>query len=236
MSNTKFLQTILLVLCFLVPTQAVYADVYSQVFKSQSNLAASGNRLAQYKLGNLYEIGIGTDIDINAAKHWYSKAASGGSTAAKNRLIYLEILSSGYKPAQHDKWLKTIKKGTAINNIDATLLLGQLYRQGIGVNKDLHKALSLFDQTGALGNSMIDHEVAATKIELETQQSNAKAKQDSKTAQPKKQSTQPAAALKNKPTRAQLQAEKRRRYEAAMKKMRKEAAELEAQQRWAESE
>lgn len=236
MSKTTLLQTILLVLCLLVSPQAVYADVYTTVFKSQSKLAASGNRLAQYKLGNLYEMGIGTDIDINAAKNWYGKAANSGSTAAKNRLIYLEVLISGYKPTQHNKWLKTIKKGTAANNVDATLLLGQLYRHGIGVNKDLHRALALFDQTGALGNSMIDREVAAAKIELETQQAKTKAKQDRKTAQPKKHSQQTTAAVKNKPSRAQLQAEKRRRYEAAMKKIKQEAAELEAQQRWAESQ
>ncbi len=233
MSKTTLLQTILLVHCLLIPPQVVYADVYTQLFKVQTKLAASGNRLAQYKLGNLYEMGIGTDIDINAAKNWYVKAASSGSTAAKNRLIYLEILSSGYKSTQHEKWLQTIKKGTDANNVDATLLLGQLYRHGIGVNKDLARALALFNQTGSLGNSMIDREIEATQTELEAQKAKTKAIQPVVT---KKQSPQPAATIKNKPNREQMQAEKRRRYEAAMKKMQQEAARLEAQQRWAESQ
>ena len=51
--------------------------------------AAQNSAQAQYKVGFMYEKGLGTDKKISEALHWYALAASNNSAAARKRLLEL---------------------------------------------------------------------------------------------------------------------------------------------------
>jgi TPR repeat protein len=73
------------------PTIAVALDAYDRgdyegAFRQFSSFARAGDPDAQYRLGILYETGLGvTQSDADAVK-WYRKAAAQGNAAAHNRL------------------------------------------------------------------------------------------------------------------------------------------------------
>jgi TPR repeat protein len=59
---------------------------YKLELKIVKPLAVSGNAEAQNRLGRMYEFGHGSDIDPQAAFHWYQKAATQNNTAGKMNL------------------------------------------------------------------------------------------------------------------------------------------------------
>ena len=168
-------------LSFLLPIATVYAvDAGSQsinVFNFQQKLAAKGNARAQYKLATMYESGTGTERDLEQAKHWYYKASSAGIKAASDRMTYLSVKQQGYDKTKNAGWLEGIKKEAKESKGDAMFLLAQLYREGIGVKKDLDKSLEILDQVSLLGAADVENEMVLIQQEMET---NDKAKKTAK--------------------------------------------------------
>jgi TPR repeat protein len=132
----------------------------SNVFKFQQKLADKGNTQAQYKLGFMYE------TNIEQALHWYERAAKAGLKSAEHRNTYLMVKELGFNRDMHMDWIKSVKVGAANHNADAMLLLGQLYRQGLGVKKDLKKSLDLLTQVSVLGAAEVEDEIVAIQSEM----------------------------------------------------------------------
>lgn len=87
----KILRALLLAGCVATAAQAAPgnpADVAE--FKSLMALAGKGNMEAQYRLGEMYEKGQGTDQDLSLAIIWYGKAALQGDKRANDRLSALD--------------------------------------------------------------------------------------------------------------------------------------------------
>jgi len=61
-------------------------DGWVKIFNLQSKLAEKGKVKAQYILGEMYELGRGTEKNINAALLWYNKAAENGHHKAPYRI------------------------------------------------------------------------------------------------------------------------------------------------------
>ena len=137
----------------------------SAVFKFQHKLATNGNARAQYKLGTMYECGKGIDLDIEKAKHWYGLAATAGIKAADDRLTYLTIKEQGYDQAKYSTWLDVIKKEAGRSEGDSMFVLAQLYLEGLGVNKDLNKALETLDKVSLLGAADVADEILIIQAE-----------------------------------------------------------------------
>jgi len=142
-------------------------DQSSNVFKFQHKLATRGNANAQFKLACMYETGEGIEKNIEQAKHWYDLASKAGMKAAADRYTYLEVKEKGYDQAKHLAWLDSVKKDAGSHKGAAMLLLGQLYREGIGVKKDLNKSLELLTEVGILGEADVDSDIALIEAELD---------------------------------------------------------------------
>lgn len=232
----------------------------SNVFKFQEKLANKGNARAQYKLACMYENGVGIERDIKQAKHWYSMASDAGVKAASDRMTYLSIKQQGYDKARDAEWLDGIKKDAKTSKGDAMFLLAQLYREGIGVKKDLAKSLSILDQVSLLGAADVEDEVALIQQEVATNKKVERAarkkriekaqlaqqkkeqkialvtkmeRQEVNKAQPNKELQLVKQAEKEKIAQQAIHEEKIKRYKKAMLALKLEQQKIDEQQAWA---
>jgi flagellar biosynthesis GTPase FlhF len=243
--------------CFLASADVLAgtAELSSNLFNFQVKLAKNGNAQSQTKVGEMLEAGNGVDKDLKKAHHWYELAAKSGYKPAQDRLMFLDIKTRGYNQAKDGDWLKSIKSQAAGQDRDSMLLLAQMYRQGVGVNKDFGAAKQLLNVLSVSGNMIIDFENAQLNADiiadkkhqqaLEAQRA-AQAKQRAEAEQQKKiqaaeQAKQAAAKAKataeaNAAAKQETEEEKRKRYEAAMKQLKEQQKLLEQQQKWAEGQ
>ena len=79
----------LIFICALL-TAPIYAaeldESYVKLFQMQVQIANGGNASAQYSLGEMYEQGLGTEVDMQKAYQLYEKAAANGDVRAKHKL------------------------------------------------------------------------------------------------------------------------------------------------------
>lgn len=61
-------------------------DADQRLFKAQQTMAAKGDPAAQYYLGEMYENGLGTTMDMKEAFEQYEKSAAKGNPLAKRKL------------------------------------------------------------------------------------------------------------------------------------------------------
>ncbi len=226
-------------------------DESSNLVKFQHRLAEKGNNVAQYKLASMYEIGIGTGQDIEQAKYWYGLAASDGMAAAAQRLSYLEIKQRGFNQSKDTDWLNNVKAGSEKQHPDAMYLLAQMYRGGVGVNKDLNQAVKLLNKISVFDVPYVDREIERTQAELRAIENTAKNQKIQKAKRKKLvsrkvESTQPVVQNNNeqyelkqkikeqaeslKIQEAQMKAEKRLRYEKVMADLKREQEIIDEQQ------
>ncbi|MDH5571124.1 MAG: sel1 repeat family protein [Gammaproteobacteria bacterium] len=163
-----YMLTLLLPL-ILNPVNVIAAtdDFGVRIFKLQERLAKKGNHLAQFKLGTLYEQGVGVEADIDEALDWYQKSANQGYTLAKDRIIYLEIKHVGFDNKKHELWISQIQKKADLLESESVLILGQLHHYGLGVKRDLDKALALLNRASSEGHTEIYSEIAALNAEIQ---------------------------------------------------------------------
>lgn len=65
-------------------------DPYVKLFKVQQGMAEKGDPLAEYYLGEMYESGLGTPLDLDQALFWYKRSASKGNALAKRKIQEVE--------------------------------------------------------------------------------------------------------------------------------------------------
>lgn len=221
---------------------ALDIDQSSNIFNFQHKLALNGNEHAQYRLASMYETGDGTEVDIEQAKHWYGLAAKAGLKAASNRETYLRIKEQGFNQARDAEWLAGVKADASEHDAEAVFLLGQLYRQGLGVEKDLNKSLELFKQDKILSNANVETEIAKIHAEIAARD---KAIELAKIREiQKNRLVEQAQKIQKKDEKLELQAQKEkqaeverlekaekiRRYEEARMKLRREQQLIDEQQ------
>lgn len=217
----------------------------SGVFKFQHKLASNGNARAQYKLGSMYECGTGVELDIEKAKHWYNLASTAGVKSANDRLTYLSVKERGYDQAKNSSWLDGVKKDANKSNGDAMFLLAQLYREGLGVDKDLGKALEILDRVSLLGAADVEDERALIQAELIASKKAIKAAQrkneidaarlakQEKQQKIVQQANKEQQIAQQEATAQASQDEKIKRYEKAMMQLLLEQQQIDKQQAWA---
>lgn len=166
MNNTHKAFSVIIILCSLCfnPVEAYALDKFSAtILAFQQRLANEGDAQAQYKLALMYESGHGASVDFDEAIKWYQLAAAQNHEFASERLTYLQIRQSSFEKDKHQEWLNTLilLASVEIDNGDAILLLGQLYKDGIGVKQDIAMAQKLFRRA-------VIKEVPGSEVELET--------------------------------------------------------------------
>ena len=114
-------------------------------FESQ---ARAGDVEAQYRLGEIYESGLGeAEIDEVMAITWYGKAAEQGHVQAAFRLGRL----LERQPGQADAAVAAYSQASRAGLPEATYNLARLYRDGVGVERDLSRAAALYRQAYSEG-------------------------------------------------------------------------------------
>ena len=226
-------------------------DQSSNIFKFQQKLADNGNVHAQYKLATMYEAGDGVAASFDKALYWYGRAAKSGLKKAEHRNTYLMVKELGFNKKMHTDWLNSVKTDANNHQPDAMLLLGQMYRQGLGVKKNLSKSLDLLTEVSVLGDADVDDEIESIYAEQSAKTKNKHVAQKKKEIKPavgkpvakvtpvqksvqqkkKKAAVAPVAKVDKKTAeKERLQAEKVRRYERAMAKLKLEQELIDKQQ------
>lgn len=204
------------VLALAITTSPVLAKDYtkysSTVVEFQRKLATGGNAIAQYKLGTMYESGQGVKKDIKEAESWYKQSAAKGHKPAQNRLTYLEIKKSGFDNTKHKPWLASVKSDADALDGDAIILMALMYRDGIGLKKDLKQSRRLLKKASSMGLSEVDGMIEEVEAEIAQTEATPPAK-----AKPK-----PVAAKQKAAEKQAQQDEKKQRQEAAAKKRKAE--------------
>ena len=130
-----------------------------------------------YRIGYMYQKGIGTDIDIQKSIEWYSKAADIGSPDAMYQLgyIYRDSSSPYYNPSLSQKYFSDSLRLYLNNHHEdpndgyTALRIGRFYHYGLGVERDIDKAIEYYTKAKELGYS-----VSMDKVnELQEEQSLA---------------------------------------------------------------
>lgn len=70
------------------------AQCYDKVFELYLKAAEGGVETAQYNVARCYELGLGTDKDLNKAIYWFTYAAENGISEAKRSLLRIELQKS----------------------------------------------------------------------------------------------------------------------------------------------
>lgn len=205
----SFVLPLIVLLAFSFQVQAVdSAEHKSHMFVFQEKLAKKGNDQAQYKIAFMYEVGEGISQDLSQAKKWYTLAAKAGNKNAKNRLEYLQITKNGFDKKINNAWLGEVRSGAFANEPESLFLMGQIYQYGLGVKKDLDKALEIMYRLGSEGDVIAYQQIAIVEAEQQAMQ----AKRNKARAKARAQANARAAA------KAQALAASKKQQEAQWKK------------------
>ena len=112
-------------------------------FNKELASAEGGNKESQYKLGNMYTEGIGTNIDLAKAAEAFEQSASQGYAKAEYKLGLIYYEGTGVKTSMKTafKWFRqAADKGYAV----AQYYLGKMYASGSGVKRDYATSLEWY--------------------------------------------------------------------------------------------
>ena len=193
-----------------------YADISSGVFRFQSKLAEQGNSEAQYKVGEMYEMGKGAAQDQDKAQIWFEKSAKQGYKKAEYKLLYNEMSANGLNDYTKSQLAK-VRKEAALGIPDAQYYLGKMYASGVGVPKSLNNALTWLNKATFNGVSEAEFEAIAVEEELNRIRARESRRRAIALAESKKKKADEEKARRAKVAKDRALAEKRdkqRRLEA----------------------
>lgn len=133
----------------------------SEAFTWYERSAELGFAPAQYRLGNFYEKGIGTERDLAAAKTWYQLAAEQGNASAMHNLAVL-FASGAAGTADFDSAARWFLRAAELGVRDSQFNLGILSAKGQGMPQDLGESYKWF----ALAAQSGDDDAAAKRDDI----------------------------------------------------------------------
>jgi hypothetical protein len=192
-----------------------FADASSSIFRFQYKLAEQGNPEAQYKVGEMYELGRGVVADKERAREWFDKAAKQGHQKSSYRLLYLDIEKNGMNPQrkqQLDQLRREAKSGVA----DAQYFVGRMYANGVGVQRNLNEAQSWMSKATFNGVPeaeselvIIEDEIARIEVREKQQQAAAEAERKKKEAEEKARKEEEARKARERELAARREAQRK---------------------------
>ena len=106
----------------------------------------------QYRLGWMLQNGIGTEKDIKRAKGYYEKSAKLGNTFACYSFAKLILSEENATREEINKAVEYLKEASENGNQFAQYSLGKIYLNGDFVEKDIYKAIGLFELSSEQDN------------------------------------------------------------------------------------
>ncbi len=128
---------------------------FSALFREMSLLAEKEYPQAQYRLGWLYERGLGVAQDYAKAHQWFAKAIANGDADAIARTGVLYELGLGVEK-DYSKAADYYQRAIRANSAAGYVHLGYLYETGKGVTRDREKAAEHYQQGVAMGNHLAE--------------------------------------------------------------------------------
>jgi uncharacterized protein len=133
--------------------KAFELENYTEALNLLLPLAKSGEIEAQCHVGCMYDLGLGIKSDTSEAIKWYLLAAESGHPVAQNNLALLMRYSEN-KPDEAAKWYRlAAEQGLPF----AEVKLGEIYAQGLGVNRDYEEALKWYMKAAHKGFPIAYH-------------------------------------------------------------------------------
>jgi hypothetical protein len=136
---------------------AIQAD---DLFDSQMKLAKQGDAEAQFKVGEMYETGIGVEQDKSEAMYWTIRSANQKHETAGFKLLYWSIEIRGLNSENKAK-LENLKIKANQGNAQAQYYLGKMYAHGIGMDKDPDVAIDWLNKAALAGMPEAEPEITA---------------------------------------------------------------------------
>lgn len=147
------------------------AGVHSEYIKNKiekyKTEAEVGDGKFQYKLGLVYENGIGIRKNSKSAIYWYEKAASNGIRDANNRLACLYYCK--HDEESFEKAFDLLKKHAEIGDASTQCLLANIYEFD---ECDYENALKWYEKASAKGDCHATHNLALLYFEGEGTEKN----------------------------------------------------------------
>lgn len=121
-------------------------DAVKRMTDDAGNLEAN----AFEKIGDMYQKGDDLPKSSNDAVNWYRRAAENGEARVQVKLANL-LLHDTKGTANDDEVRRLCEKAAKQNFPPGAYCMGELYRQGLGVQRDLPKAAALFSEAARMG-------------------------------------------------------------------------------------
>ena len=124
---------------------------YSKAVEWFHLAAEQGNAQAQFKLGLLYDAGLGITQSDRQAQYWYEKAAKAGIVNAWVMLgaMYCENRNTGFST----RGIRYLRMAAMKGNAIAQAALGEKYAVGAGVPMDSREGLQWLSQAADRGDT-----------------------------------------------------------------------------------
>ena len=121
---------------------------------AQATIAAAkkGDASAQYKLGEMYDLGKGVPQDFRQAVKWYRLSAQQGNASAQFALAEMYKNGDGVEKDLGEA-VRWYRRAADQGNAGAQLLLGVLYESGVGVSTDLTEAATWYRRSADQGDA-----------------------------------------------------------------------------------
>ncbi|BBU63598.1 hypothetical protein MSC49_35330 [Methylosinus sp. C49] len=113
--------------------------------------AEKGLAPAQYRLGSIYEKGMGVERDYAKALSWYKRAADAGNARAMHNLAVLHAGGGDGKP-DYDQAALWFRKAAEYGVRDSQFNLAILYARGLGVPQSLTQSYLWFSAAATQGD------------------------------------------------------------------------------------
>jgi len=155
-ANVRVHMLMLIALMLLVPL-VVQAD---DLFDSQMKLAKQGNAEAQFKVGEMYETGLGVDKDKREAKYWITRSANQNHEAARFKLLYWDMEKRGLNSENKIK-VEELNIKAKQGNAQAQYYLGKMYANGVGIQKNPDVAIDWLNKAALVGVLEAELELAS---------------------------------------------------------------------------
>ncbi|MCB1213797.1 MAG: sel1 repeat family protein, partial [Chlamydiia bacterium] len=128
------------------------AGRYAEALKGYQSAAEQGNSWAQFRLGYLYEKGLGTPAKLAEAAHFYKLAAEAGDANAMNNLGWFYKQGDG---VQQDlsRAVELFRRSAELGNSYGQTNLGYMYENGLGVSRDPKMAFYWYKKAAEQGFS-----------------------------------------------------------------------------------
>jgi TPR repeat protein len=139
---------------------------YVDAFQRFSNEAGKGNAEAQYWLGYMNELGLGTGRDLQKAMALYRQAAGKNVVAAELRLGEL-YLHGNYVPPDSASAKSYLEHAAYQGEPHAAMLLGEMYANGLGTTPDPAKAYAWSEVATIEGDHLAMQERDTSRRQLD---------------------------------------------------------------------